>query len=235
MLSTRRILIILLGLIHPTFGQTNLPTSGKTLDNLKPNGWRFITSVTGDLNNDKLSDLVFIIQDTDTSKIVWDLDGGYCLTNTNPRIIAVYFADKLGGYIKQFQAQDFVPVKELENQEEPFDYVSINKNACIEFGTRSWFMAGTWETSHKTYQFQFNLVDKKFVLIKYESGYFDRSTGDFTNYQFDFKKNKLRSENGTMSIKKSKIKITKFVQEQNITWDQLESGEHFTINTIEVY
>lgn len=214
--------------------QQILPVSGDRMIDLKPESWRFISSATGDVNNDKLDDMVFIIQDTDTSKITWDVEGGYCLTNTNPRIIAVYLADAGGFYRKFFESDHFIDLKDDEFKLEPLTNLSIEQNGFIKINQGLWMGAGTWEGFSQEYNFTFNVEFMEFELAQFSVYLIDRASGDFTDNVVDLVAQKTWIETGNVSRKKTKKKFTPITNAPRITWMDLVNGHTYEINGISV-
>ena len=80
------------------FGES-FPDKAKNVNGFVPTGWKTILSAKGDLNNDKLEDVVIVIEKTDKANIVKNENLGSEYLNLNPRILLVLFKQKNGSYI----------------------------------------------------------------------------------------------------------------------------------------
>ena len=69
--------------------------SGKSIDDLFPTGWTILNTATGDLNRDKLSDVVMILQHKDSVSIVKPGNSEDTVL-TQPRILVILFKDSSG-------------------------------------------------------------------------------------------------------------------------------------------
>ena len=150
-------------IFHQLCAQTQLPQTGKDTLALKPKGWKFVRSCSGDLNNDKLTDLVVIYQDNDTSKIEYD-EYGYLFINSNPRLIGIYFADANGIFNKQFEADNFIKIVDVIGLEEPLSEISISNKGVLKISMGTWYNMGTWESTSTSYEFKYNFETREFDL-----------------------------------------------------------------------
>ena len=137
----------------------SLPRSGNSINSLIPTGWHLLDSATGDLNKDKLNDLVLIIEADSTVQIMrkdaveeYEWEG-------NPRILCVYLREKKGGYRFSVQADDLVLwSNEGGMMGDPFTTIVVERGSFqIHFyGGSSW----RWGADYR-----FRFQEKEWYLI----------------------------------------------------------------------
>lgn len=197
----KNILILLIITISTgSYGQTDsilLKNEGPSLENIIPNGWRILDSTKGDLNKDGITDLVFAIQNTDTSNIKSNDGLGRHTLDLNPRLLGIYFGEKDGNYKKELVSKEFIILKDSPTLEEPFDGFKIDKNGILEIYFNIFYSAGSWSMSNNQYKFRFQ--NKKFVLIGYESFEINRASGETTKYSVNFLTEKIKISKGNIA------------------------------------
>lgn len=188
MIFKKAIFLITTLLVQVTvFGQKeviNLAENGDSIENLIPEGWRILSTDTGDINQDGITDLVLAIQDTDISNFELNEGLGRDTINLNPRILGIYFGNKNGGFTKKLQSNEFIILQDAPTMDEPFDGVEILTNGVIKISFHFWFSAGSWTMSEHTYNFCFQ--NDRFELIKYSSSEMHRGTGETVDCNVDF-------------------------------------------------
>ena len=196
-----------------------LPKQGKTLENLVPKGWVILRKAHGDLNGDGAKDLAFVIQGTDPQNIKGKQSDNDGIINHNPRILAIYFADKKSGaYQKQRQLDTFIPLLDDHSMDEPFSEFKISDEA-LHIGFHFWSTSGR-DTAE--YHFRFRYDKNSFQLIRLELSKSNRSSGNTSDHQFDFISRKLTVSKGNFSqddptsvvhekIPLKKLKTLKFI------------------------
>lgn len=167
-----------------------LSSQGKSLNDLIPKNWKILSTSNGDLNKDGISDLVFVIENTDERNIHVNENGfGVDSINLNPRILAIYFGNVNGGYMKNLQSNEFIILQDSPTMDEPFDGVEILKNGVLKIDFHFWFSAGSWMMSSHTYKFRFQ--NNQFELIGYDASEIHRATGETTDYSINFSTRKM--------------------------------------------
>lgn len=196
----KRLLIIFTVLIssicHGQNGST-LRKTGKTLEELIPNGWRILDSKVGDLNQDGILDLVFAIQNTDKNSMELNDGVGSDSIDLNPRILGIYFATASGIFNQKLVSKDFIILRGSPTMDEPFEGFSINKKGILDINFRFWFSAGSWSMSNHKYRFRFQ--NNAFELIGYDSNEANRATGESTDYSVNFLTKKMKITKGNFS------------------------------------
>ncbi len=181
------------------FGQSELILSdnGETLENIIPNNWKLLDSTSGDLNQDGVSDLVFAIQKTDRNNIELNDGLGTDTIDLNPRILAIYFGSKSGGFNKKLVSEHFIILRDSPTMDEPFEGFNINKKGILDINYRFWYSAGSWSMSNHKYRFRFQ--NNEFVLIGYDSNEAHRASGETTDYSINFLTKKMKITKGNFS------------------------------------
>ncbi|MCB0664695.1 MAG: hypothetical protein KDC80_02685 [Saprospiraceae bacterium] len=207
-----------------SFGQpeaNNLNYMGNSLEDIIPTGWTILNAQTGDLNKDGISDLVFVIQDTDLKNIEPNDGLGTDSVDLNPRMLGIYFGTKSGSYQQKLISHDFIPLRDLPTMDEPFEGMKITNKGALEINLKLWYSAGSWSTSQHQYKFRFE--DDVFVLIGYASEEAHRGSGETTNYRINFIKRKMKITRGNLSSDNpTSIERRKFKLEKRKTLQSLE-------------
>jgi hypothetical protein len=152
--------------------QTPLPkidSAGKDVAGFIPPGWFVEHSAFGDLNNDKIEDMVIVIQPKDSmtesryncdTKAWDDEEKGF------PRVLFIIFGEESGSYRLALQDNDFIlRPDEGGMRGDPFEGEAISiKNNVLSFG----FSGGT--SQRWTVQYKFRYQHNDWYLIGASSG-----------------------------------------------------------------
>jgi len=159
----------------------NFPKKANKIEDFIPKGWKSIVVKKGDLNKDKIDDVVLVIQKDDAKNFEKSEDN--TIFNYNPIAILVLFKDKNSQYnlISKndngfIVSKDKALVEELETLSSPdLDddlSKSINiKNDTLRLLTRSEYVKGARVT-----EYIFRYQNNKFELIGLEYKYWHTST-----------------------------------------------------------
>jgi hypothetical protein len=219
----KELIIIIFLLIHSYSysqkGTISLLEKSNSIEKLIPEKWRLLSTTNGDLNNDGISDVVFVIENTDKKNIQFSENSlGRDTINLNPRVLGIYFRQKNGKLIKKLQSDRFIILQDSPTMDEPFDGIDILENGTLKINFKFWFSAGTWSMSNHIYKFRFQ--NDKFELISYDANERHRGTGEETDYQVNF-------STYTMKITKTTIDDddAKVIEEERIDFkiDKLKS------------
>lgn len=205
------------------FGQSEislLKSSGKTLEEIKPKGWKILDSKTGDINGDDILDLVFAIQDTKKENIQLNEGLGNDSIDLNPRILGIYFGSQSGGFIKKLVSDKFIILHDTPTMEEPFEGFFIDEKGHLSIEFKFWYSAGSWQMSDHKYKFRYHEND--FVLIGYNSNETNRSTGETTEYNINFL---------TKNMQISKSNYTND-EEAEVAWRKFKLDKPFTLTSL---
>ena len=184
--------ILLLALIAPAFSYDipeavypSLPVSAGSAEAFVPAGWAIEVMEKGDLNKDGRDDLLLVFKGDDPGNIIANdpESPGANEWDANPRILAVAFALKKGGYGLVLQSDEFLPRHEDPCLDDPFGGAEIADGA-IKIRFHLWANAGTWYTSDSSFTFRYR--DKAFRLVAYANYTTKRNTGETWDLGLDY-------------------------------------------------
>jgi hypothetical protein len=175
------------------FSQNDNPTiekNGLSPQDFVPKKWKIIKNEKGDLNNDKLEDIVLVIENTDKKNLIQNDGMGSALLNTNPRYLLIIFKNKTNkNYNLVAVNKKFIP---SENDAEsvclsdPFGEeggLTVEKGIVI-VDLHYWLSCGSYGVTHNTYKFRFQ--KNQFELIGYEANSMSRSSGEEDTESINF-------------------------------------------------
>ena len=160
-----------------------------------PKNWNVIDSVRGDLNRDNQQDIVLILEHQ-TAISEERAYGNYAIElireTQKPRILAIYFRDKIGKYRLALQNNDFI----LRSEEggkmgEPLKGMRIadNKLTLSFEGGNAW----RWKLN---YDFQYD--QKAWTLVNANNVYYHKETGEMVDKQYDFVERTIKTVIGSI-------------------------------------
>ena len=208
----------------------NFPEKANKVEDFIPKGWKSIVIKKGDLNKDKIDDVVLVIEKNDPKNLKKS-ESTYetsVVHNFNPRIILVLFKDKNSKYNLAAKNEDGFIVSEGRSYEEGFEKLSspnLNgklsdsiaiKNNILHIYT---YFEATRSSSSTEYIFRYQ--NNRFELIGLEvntdgagGGYLESS-----NYSFNFSTKKLKKyisrEDISAEEKPKEEKIEKDIDVEN--------------------
>ncbi len=151
-----------------------------------PKNWKIIQKIKGDLNKDQKDDLVLIIEETDSMKMLKNEGLGADSLNTNPRGIMVFFNDNNKYTLISKNLKGFIPSKNsVENSclEDPLNPVEIEKNILI-INFNYWLSCGSWYVNNATYKFRYQ--NNSFELIGFDHFELHRASGKKSEMSINF-------------------------------------------------
>ncbi|WP_143009014.1 hypothetical protein [Pedobacter terrae] len=179
-----------------TFVFPKIKTQGSSVEQLTPPDWTIINRVYGDLNNDASDDLAVVFEynkPIDETRVYGDNNTDIIKETQKPRILAIFFKDKLTGALKlSTQNNDFI----LRSEEggklgDPLQQMAIkDQQLYLRFkGGSEW----RWELGY-TFKFE----NKDWFLTSAINLYFNQNTGDMTERVYDFKTRELFTTVGNL-------------------------------------
>ena len=138
-------------------------------DGFVPSGWRLENLVEGDLNGDGRPDAVLVLrEDNPDSVIDGRPQGGPERWDTNPRMLAVLFANAQGGYDLALENHSLIARPTDPSLQDPLDPDGIQAGEiAIENGTLQITLGYFAEDmGHMTYTFRYQ--HERFELIGYD-------------------------------------------------------------------
>ncbi|HMR84187.1 MAG TPA: hypothetical protein PKE30_13690, partial [Niabella sp.] len=164
------------------------------LKSLIPAGWIPESQYQGDLNKDKLEDIVLVLRNTDRKNFVKHDGAGTDTLDLNPRRLMILF--KTGtGYKKVLATDKFLPSVNSEINpclDDPlFDGGIEVKNGILKIRHHYWLSCGSWYVTD--YEYTFRYQNNKFELIGLDINSFHRASGEsgFTSYNFSTRKKQV--------------------------------------------
>lgn len=175
--------------------------SGQSIEDFVPIGWTILNNVTGDLNRDKLTDVVIILQHKD-SVLLAKSDDIEDTVLTQPRILIVLFRTSSGNnfYLVE-QNNSFILSHDNPTMDDPYQGVKIYKG-FLQIDFHLFYNMGSWYTTSSSYKFRYQ--DKQFILIGADYSSIHRATLDFEDYSYNFltKRRSLTKGNDKKRTKK---------------------------------
>lgn len=179
-----------------TFVFPKIKTQGSSVEQLTPPDWTIIDRVYGDLNNDTSDDLAVIFEynkPIDETRVYGDNNTDIIKETQKPRILAIFFKDKLTGALKlSTQNNDFIlRAEEGGKLGDPLQQIAIkDQQLYLRFqGGSEW----RWELGY-TFKFE----NKDWFLTSAINLYFNQNTGDMTERVYDFKTRELFTTVGNL-------------------------------------
>lgn len=201
-----------------------------------PKNWKIIAKAEGDLNTDRIADLVLVIEDTKKKNILSNNDGlGASTLNTNPRLLLVLFKNNKNKFYLNEKNRINIPSEgNLENAclEDPFlssKGIEITKG-LLKLSLRYWLSCGSWEMNVIDYTFR--LKNNQFELIGYDTFSLHRASGEINRSSYNFltkKKSFTTGENISTSPEEEKpiTQWSTIVTKSKLTFSNIEKNPDF--------
>jgi hypothetical protein len=175
-----------------TFPRLN--QAGLSIASLTPSNWKVIDSTYGDLNNDRLTDLIFILEyhiPIKEKRAYGSPDIELVEEFQKPRMLAIYFKQPNKSYAFAMQHNDFV----LRSEEggafgDPYESISI-----LDHSFKIIFCGGANFRWKLAYDFKYE--NSSWVLIRANKVDYENSTGDMQEKNWDFVNRKLKLTTGS--------------------------------------
>lgn len=152
----------------------NFPQKAKSINDFVPKGWEQLNIAKGDLNKDKLEDVVIVIGNPDIN------------SDDDRVVLLVLFKEKDGTYsLVAKNDKNFSESSPIHSLEE----IRIKNNILeIEFFTFNIY------NMNEIYTFRFQ--NNRFELIGYDKGGYSRLSGDQYRTSINFSTNKMKTTTG---------------------------------------
>ena len=204
------ILFFHLNVFPQGFSYPKIQNEGVTVSDFTPKGWSVLKSANGDLNNDKLTDVAFVIQYKDSVNLLEEhaenVESHHPI-RCQPRILIIAFYDKLSKKFKKAeQSNTFILCHYNANMDEPFEDISIAKNV-LSINFRIWYSMGSWTMSTHLYKFRYQKNEFALIGAEYQSTH--RASGATENRSYNFLTKKLEMSVGNIADDQGKIETSK--------------------------
>ena len=207
----------------------NFPEKANKVEEFIPKGWKKLIVKKGDLNKDKIDDIVLVIEKNDSINIKKS-ESTYeasVVHNFNPRIILVLFKDKNSQYNLVAKNEDGFIVSEGRSYEEGFEKLAspnndkLSDSIAIKNNILHIYTYFEATRSYNSTEYIFRYQNNRFELIGLESNSNGASGGyvENSNYSFNFSTKKLKKylsrEDMTTEEKPKEEKTEKDIDVEN--------------------
>jgi hypothetical protein len=174
-----------------------IAASGARTEDFVPSGWKVELQKSGDLNGDRLPDVLMVLRMDDPKNIVHgDAPSESQSLNTNPRMLVMMFATDSGAYRLALADHRFIPRNDDIDSEDYFGGAAIaGKN--IQIGLVQAMTAGSW--SLVNYQYTFHYQQGCFRLIGTDTVEVNRADGTLTKVSDNLLTQRSVKRTGTIS------------------------------------
>lgn len=215
-------------LVIPLATYPALPRHGSSAEAFVPQNWRIETKLPGDLNGDGRPDLVLVLRGNDARNV---LDargqGGPEKFDTNPRIIAIAFADAAGGYDLVLENHTLVARTTYPGEQDPLDPNGVQEGGLeIKNGTLRvtlGYFGGNM--GRNTFTFRFDKTD--FRLIGFDSIDVERSSGKMNEVSINYLTRRMKHSTAHISDDKDKVTWKTLPVKPLLTMDRIADGIMF--------
>lgn len=215
-------------LVVPPVTYPRLVSHASSVEAFVPAGWRLESKASGDLNGDGQADVVLVLRE-DSPRNVVDAraQGGPERYDTNPRILAVIFANVARGYDLALENHTLIARTTEPSQQDPLDPDGVQaggieiKNGAL-LVTLGYFGG---DMGRKTYTFRFQ--NRGFALIGYDSVNVVRSKGTIGQVSVNYSTRRMKYRAGTISSDVDKVTWTTLMPKPLLTIDKVGDGLEF--------
>jgi len=193
-----------------------------------PAGWRLESKISGDLNGDGRDDVVLVLRGNDPRNVIDARgQGGPEKYDTNPRILAVAFANAAGGYDLALENHTLVARTTEPSAQDPLDPDGIQaggveiKRGALQV-TLGYFGGNM---GHMTYTFRF--AKGRFGLIGYDSVDVERMSGKMEQLSINYSTRRMKHSVGKISDDSEKVTWTNLPAKPLLTIEQIGDGLEF--------
>lgn len=216
-------------LVIPDVAYPKLAVTGSTAADFVPAGWKLEYSSTGDLNGDSAADLLLLLRMNDPKNVIANKEGlGEDPFDTNPRILAVAFAEKAGGYRLALENHTLIARRTVPTQSDPITDAS---DIAIERGALKvhldfFLSAGGWGMFNCTYRFRYQ--NGRFELIGFDKVSTQRNTGEIEIVSINYSTGKVEIGTGTIESDETKRTVKKLEKKRKaLTIEAIGDGLEF--------
>ena len=211
------------------------PQKASKVEDFIPKGWKKLIVEKGDLNKDKIDDVVLVIEKNDPKNFKKIEDSSHSNpVNFNPRIILVLFKDKNSKYTlvakndKNFiVSPGYASEEELETLDSPDYNDNLSKSVIIKNNTLRIFTLADYIKAATSTTYIFRYQNNRFELIGLDAQSIlgDTEYVNTRNYSINLSTKKLIIHNMSEKLESNVKKEEKIEKNLNIT-------EIYTLDTM---
>src|SRR5687768_6624673 len=203
-----------------------LPRQAASAEGFVPAGWAVESQASGDLNGDGIADLALVLHEQDQENVVAHDGLGESPLDTNPRILAVAFGRRSGGFVLELENHTLIPRREVPTLEDPLSEGGI----AIEGGTLRVTMgffasAGSWGTWKTTYTFRHQ--NGRFELIGFDRDETQRNTGETSGTSINYSTGEAKLTSGNIESDEETVRSATLPSREPITIEEVGDGLEF--------
>lgn len=177
---------------YPTLART-----ASTAEGFAPTGWTVEQRQSGDLNGDGRPDLVLILRDTSAANVVDNSGLGRRRLNTNPRMLAVAYAET-GGFRLVLQNHSLIPRETDPVLDDFIEGGGISMgNGTFKVRLRRFASAGSWGV--ETVAYTFKPRGDRIEMIGYDRTSTQRNSGETRDVSINYVSGRMKITTGTIS------------------------------------
>jgi hypothetical protein len=203
-----------------------LSSAAPSPEGFVPQGWKLEQKAAGDLDRDGIDDIAFVLHRNDAKNVIRHDGLGANPLDTNPRILAVAFGGRDGGYSLQLQNQTLIPRGTDPVLDDPLGEGALRiERGTLKVALEFFASAGGWETSLTTYTFRFQ--NGRFEMIGFDRNTTQRNSGKTTDISINYSTGKMQIATGQIE-KDAKTTRTKNLPRRALpTVEQVGDGLAF--------
>jgi hypothetical protein len=185
------------------FSYPKIIVQGKSVSDFVPAGWEIMDSAVNNYNQKIYTDYAIVIQHIDSASVEIKYEGRLEKIKTKPRILVILFKNKKSGLFKLIdQNNKFILPWNPGSQSDPFSYLKF-ENDILHIGFSFSYGSG----AHEEPEYIFRYDGVRFVLIGFNSSYFNSGTREFRESSYNFLSRKYWINEGPESAEETSKEV----------------------------